>query len=236
MAATDGSPDRLADARDRADELRDELPDGGVASIVVAGDAARVALTASADDAEFERALRTIDGTEGRADFADAFALAESLETGTTPIGFVLLTDGGLDDAEEAALLPPGTRDRADRPRRHQPGITRLVRRAARRRPARPGDGAQHRRPGGRPRPCASTSTASRRRRPEVTLGAGEQRDVELDVPDGDRVEAFLEGDDLLAADDHAVAVVGRPARRSTCSLVGDALFWGEAAGGDARA
>jgi len=66
MAATDGSPDRLAAARERAAELRDELPGGGIASIVVAGDVPRVALTASADGDEFSRALRTVDQSRGR--------------------------------------------------------------------------------------------------------------------------------------------------------------------------
>ncbi len=66
----------------------------------------------------------------------------------------------------------------------------------------------------------------------EVRLGPGEQRDVELDVPAGDLVEAFLGGDDLLAADDHAVAVVGRRAAIDV-GVVGDTLFWQEAAGGD---
>ena len=36
-------------------------------------------------------------------------------------------------------------------------------------------------------------------------------------MPGGDLVEAFLEGDDLLAADDHAVAVVGGRRADSTC-------------------
>jgi Mg-chelatase subunit ChlD len=226
MAATDGSPDRLAAARARAVDLQDELPPGGVASIVVAGTTARVALTASADDDEFEQALRTIDGTEGRADFADAFALAQSLETGTTPIGFVLLTAGGL-TGEEAALLPAGTTiERVGRDATNR-GIARLS--------VEPRDGALHARVAVRNHGSSAVTQTLRidvdgatGAATEVTLEAGEQRDVELDVPNGEHVEAFLEGGDLLAADDHAVAVVGGR-RALDVLIVGDPLFWGEA-------
>jgi len=89
MAALDGSPDRLAAARDRARALRDELPAGGVASIVVASDRPRVVLTASADGDAFDSALDGIRASTGRADFGEAFALAESLDTGVGSLGFV---------------------------------------------------------------------------------------------------------------------------------------------------
>ncbi len=51
-----------------------------------------------------------------------------------------------------------------------------------------------------------------------MTVGAGESVDVEVDLPAGDRVEAFLEGEDLLDADDHAYAVA--PSRRHLDVLV----------------
>ncbi|MDP1806599.1 MAG: BatA and WFA domain-containing protein, partial [Acidimicrobiales bacterium] len=108
MAAADGHPDRLADAKARAEELRDELPADGVASLVVASGEPTVALTASPDGDAFTRALAPLTTTEGRADFAAAFALAESLETPGTPIGFVFLSDGGITQVEEG-LLPLGT-------------------------------------------------------------------------------------------------------------------------------
>ena len=170
--------------------------------------------------------MRTIDGTEGRAAFDDAFALAQSLETGTTPIGFVLLSDGGI-TPEEAALLPAGTRveqiGRDDTNR----GISRLS--------VEPRDGALHarvtvRNTGGPAvtQPVRVDVDGATAAATEVRLGPGEQRDVELDVPAGDLVEAFLGGDDLLAADDHAVAVVGRRAAIDV-GVVGDTLFWQEA-------
>ncbi|MDO9176107.1 MAG: BatA and WFA domain-containing protein, partial [Actinomycetota bacterium] len=109
MAALDGNPDRLQQAVDRAIELRDELPSGGIASIVIASERPRVVLTASDDESAFSSALRTVETTSGHADFAGAFSLAESLDTSSADIGFVLLSDGGLTDDEEQ-LMPPGTR------------------------------------------------------------------------------------------------------------------------------
>src|SRR5262249_37195420 len=52
----------------------------------------------------------------------------------------------------------------------------------------------------------------------DVGLGEGEGKDLEVDLPPGDRVEAFLEGEDLLSADNHAFAVAGH--RRSLKVLV----------------
>ena len=52
----------------------------------------------------------------------------------------------------------------------------------------------------------------------EVTVGSGESVDVEVDLPAGQRVQAFLEGEDLLDADDRAYAVA--PSRRHLDVLV----------------
>ncbi len=223
MAATDGEPDRLADAVGRAIDLRGELPDNGLASVVIAGDTPRVALTASSDSAEFERSLRTIDQSAGHPDFADAFSLAESLDTGTTPIGYVVLTDGGLEDTE-ARLLPPGTRVERIGGDDTNRAITRLL---VDSRTTGLHARVSIRNTGG---PAVTQAvrvdvdgvTAASQ---DVTLAAGEQTDVEFDIPEGDLVEAFLEGGDLLSADDHAVAV----AKQTTdvrILLAGDPLFW----------
>src|SRR5947209_8043860 len=53
MAATDGSPDRMASARAAARRLREKLPSGGVASLVVASAQPRVLLSASPDSGAF---------------------------------------------------------------------------------------------------------------------------------------------------------------------------------------
>src|SRR5437763_6208632 len=109
MAATDGSPDRMASARATARRLRAKLPAGGVASLVVASAQPRVLLSASPDSGAFSDAVGRAQATPAGADFAAAFTLAESLETPGTPAGLVLISDGGLTSAEKA-LLPPGTR------------------------------------------------------------------------------------------------------------------------------
>src|SRR4029077_11067542 len=82
---------------------------GGVASLVGASAQPRVLLSASPDSAAFSDALGRVQSSPAGADFAAAFTLAESLETPGTPAGFVLLSDGGLTNAEKA-LVPPGTR------------------------------------------------------------------------------------------------------------------------------
>jgi uncharacterized membrane protein len=225
MAATDGDPDRLADAKDRISELRDEIPVGGRASVIVAGDSPRVLLTASPDRAEVERVLRTVDQSAGHPDFAGAFALAESLDDGATPIGFVFVSDGGLTDAE-VRLLPPATRYERVGSGVDNRGIARLTVEPR-------GAGLHVRVAVANHGPSEVTQslridvdgvTAGSQ---PVTIGAGEQVDVEVDVPRGDRVEAFLEGDDLLAVDDRAAAVTtARPDLRVL--LAGDPLFWRE--------
>jgi len=228
MSATDGAPDRLAAAVERAKDLRGELPAGGRASVVIAGDSPRVTLTASPDRSDFDRALRTIDASSGRPDFADAFSLAESLDTGAMPIGYVLLTDGGL-DAAEAAQLPPGTRVERVGTDATNRAITRLVvdQRST----------GLHARVTVRNLGGAEATQAVRvdvdgvtAGTSEVTVAAGESIDVEFDLPDGDVVEAFLEGGDLLRLDDHAVAVA-RQASEVRVLLAGDPLFWDQLLG-----
>ena len=225
MGAVDGSPDRISSAAAEAEKLRDELPDDGVASIVVAGSRPRVLLTASADREAFSDALRTIDVSEGRADFPGAFALAESLETGTADIGFVLLSDGGLTD-EEQRQQPPGTSYRRIGVGETNRAVSRLT--------VEPRGSSLHVRvtlahTGGpaatqRMRIDVDGVTAYTQ---QVELKPGALVDVEADVPVGDRVEAFLEGGDQYPLDDRAVAVAGR---RPTIKvlLAGDTAFIGE--------
>jgi Mg-chelatase subunit ChlD len=210
MAAADGDPDRLAAALAEARRLRAEIPDGGVASIVVADARPRVVLTASADRGAFDSALDPIEPAAGAADFAGAFVLAESLETPDDSIAFVFLSDGGLTDAEQA-LLPPGTVYESVGEESTNRAITRLT--------VEPASGGLRAfvtvaNTGG---PEATQTvrldvdgeTAVTR---EVTIGAGESVDVQADLPAGERVQAFLEGEDLLDVDDRAYAVA--PSRR----------------------
>ena len=211
MAAKDGDPDRLASAVAEAERLRDEIPDGGVASVVVADTRPRVILTASPDRRAFDDAVESIRTTPGGADFAGAFILAEGQETGDGDIAFVLLSDGGLTDDEQRSL-PPGTTYRAIGDDDTNRAITRLT---------------VEPRGAGLFAVVAVRNSGDERAeqtlrldvdgRTEVTqtveLGAGDAEELTFDLPVGERVEAFLEGEDLLDADDHYYAAA--PSRRA---------------------
>ncbi len=208
MAAADGSPDRLDEARDEARDLRRQLPAGGVASIVVAGAQPRVVLSASSDRAAFDEAVASVRTTPGPADFATAFTLAESVETPGAPVGFVLLSDGGLTD-EEQKLLPPGTDYRRTGARSTNRAVSRLT--------VEPRGSGLHARVSLRNTGGPDATQTLRldvdgrtAHTEQVALPAGAGLEREIDLPGGDRVEAFLEGEDLLAADNHAYATARR--------------------------
>lgn len=220
MAAREGTERRIDLALERADDLFGEVPDGGVASVVEAGVTARVALSASDDRRAFDGALAAIEVSEGSADFAGAFALARSLETPGVPIGFVLLSDGGLDVAA-ARTIPTGTRYEAVGSETTNRAIAGLS--------VEPRGSALHVvatvvHTGG----PAATQTIRidvdgvTEHTARVELADGATVEVAADVPAGERIEAFLEGEDALDIDDHryatappvedlSVAVLGPP-------------------------
>jgi Mg-chelatase subunit ChlD len=216
MTANDAAPSRLDAAKDRAVAVRDELPAGGVASVVVAADEPRVVLTASSDAAAFAAAVQAIEPSAGGADFAGAFTLAASLETPDSPLGVVLVSDGGLTE-DQQRVLPAGTRHELIGDQSTNRAISRLT--------VEPRGSGLHarvsvRNTGG---PAATQTvrldvdgkTATTL---DVTLEPGAQQDLEADLPIGDEVEAFLEGEDLLGIDDHAYALTAK--RRDVRILV----------------
>ena len=229
MAALDGSPTRLDDAIARATELRGDLPDGGIASIVIASDRPRVVLTASDDSSAFSSALRTVETTSGHSDFPAAFSLAESLDTSAADIGFVLIGDGGLTDEEEQ-LLPPGTRYEKVGTGNTNRGVIRID--------VEPRGSGLHARVTVRNFGDTAVTQAVRIDVDGVTISeqavaipAGSSTMVEADLPPGDRVEAYLDGGasngDLLPTDDVGVAVgASRPDLQVL--VVGDTRFWRE--------
>jgi Mg-chelatase subunit ChlD len=109
MSAIDGDPDRLGTAIEETLALRSELPDQGMASLIVASARPSILVSQSGDEEEFARALQTIETNGGRADYEGAFALAESLVLPDRETDFVLVSDGQLDDTEQR-LAPLGTR------------------------------------------------------------------------------------------------------------------------------
>ncbi|MFN0026855.1 MAG: VWA domain-containing protein [Acidimicrobiales bacterium] len=225
MLAKDGTPDRLAAAKARAVQLRGDLPAGGKASVVVAGDRARVLLSSSTDTDAFNGAVNAIRAGTGAPAISDAFTLAASLDAGEVPTGIVVLSDGGF-TAEERALVPPGSRYERIGERATNRAITRLLVEAR-------GSGLHVRveiRNTGGPRarqPVRIDVDAVTEASGEVTIEPGALTTFEADVPAGQRIEAFLDGADLLDADNRAVTVV--PQRRDlTVFLAGEDRFIGQ--------
>lgn len=220
MGAREGAATRMDLAADRARDLFGDLPDGGLASVIEAGTTARVTLSSSGDADVFASAIDAVEATEGTADLAGAFALARSLETPGVPIGFVLLSDGGLDPVA-LRLLPTGTRYEAIGDESTNRAIRSLT--------VEPRGSGMHvvatvAHTGGPP--ATQTVRLDVDGRTEHTavidLADGDITEVAADLPGGARVEAFLEGEDGLDIDDHAyatapplddlvVAVVGEP-------------------------
>lgn len=218
MGARDGDPTRLDEAKAEARRLRRELPEGGLASIVVADEDPRSLLTASPDPTEFDRVLATIEPTAGGVDWPQAFDEAVQLDTLGAEIGFHLLTDGGgLAGTVAERLIPEGARHTIVGERSTNRAVTALV---VAQRGSQLHATATVRNAGG------GDATDGLRFRVDgvlaetvqVRTGSGGTEVVEVDLPAGDRVEAFLDGEDLLDADDRAHATAGR--RRAVTVLL----------------
>ncbi len=208
MLSTDGAPDRIEDARDRAKELRDQLPANGEASLVVAGERARASLTRSSDASVFDDALDRIDPFPGEADFAGAFALAAGLDTGDRPSRVVLVGDGGVSDAD-LRLAPPGTRYEKIGSESANRGISQLT--------VEPTAGGLVARISVRHYGGPEASQTVRIDVDGVTvvtqqvkLADGDVQNLSLNLPSGDRIEAFLEPADAFDPDNRAVATVAQ--------------------------
>ena len=223
MAAIDGDPDRLGTAVSEAKALRQELPDAGIASLVVVSDQPTILVTQSSDQAEFERAVDTVRTNGGGADFETGFALAESLVLPDRDTDFVLLSDGQLNDSQQK-LAPLGTRFVSVGRTATNRAITGLSVDAG---------------PGGLSARVAVTSTGGPDAvqvlrldvdgitvlSEELEIPGGETVERTFELPAGTRVAAFLDGDDLLAYDNQRF--VGAPALGSLKARVhGEARFF----------
>jgi Mg-chelatase subunit ChlD len=209
MSAIDGAPDRLGEAVAKAEELHAELPQGGAASIVVASPNPAVLLDESSDPDAFLRALASVRASAGAADFEAAFALAESLVSAERPTGFVLLSDGGLDEVAQK-LAPLGTRFEPLGESDTNRAITDLSVTAG---PA----GLQARvtiESTGGPdatqvlRLDVDGRTEERR---EVTIPSGQVVEESFELPLGEQVAAYLDGEDLLALDNQRFVAAPLP-------------------------
>lgn len=206
MQSFDGDPDRMALARERAKELRAQLPEGGEATIIVAGSRARALLTGSADEDAFAAAVDGIRADDTTGDFAAAFALAAGLDTGERDTRTVFISDGGIAPADLRAA-PIGTQYEAVGSSATNRGITQLT--------IEPGASG-----------LLARLTVAHFGGPAVTqdvrldvdgvtvvsetieLEPGGVANLSFAVPQGELFEAFLEGEDALALDDRAVATV----------------------------
>lgn len=204
MGAREGSERRMDLAHRAVRELFEERPTGGIASVVEAGTDARVVLTAGARRSALDRALASIEVTDGGADFAGAFALARSLETPGVPIGFVLVSDGDVDPVSERQI-PAGTR--------YEPVGEETTNRAISDLVIEPRGSGLHvvatvTHTGGPPATQSIRFDVDGRTEHTavVELGRGDVTEVGADVPAGTRIEAFLEGEDALDLDDHRYA------------------------------
>ncbi len=210
MQATDGLPSRLEEAAARAKELRRQLPAGGEASLIEAGQNARALLTRSGDVGAFDTAVGGIEPYDGEADFVDAFALAAGLNAGDRPTRVVLVSDGGV-EADDLRLAPEGTRYERVGSSATNRGIGQMV--------VEPADGGlvarlSVRHYGG---PAADVPlridvdgvTVDRQ---VVSLEQGDLKNISVRIPLGEKVEAFLESDDAYDLDDRALATVSRRA------------------------
>ena len=223
MSAIDGAPDRLGSATDLAKELRAEIPDAGSASLVVASARPTVLVEASAAIDEFERAVDTIRTSAGGVDYETTFALAESLVSPDRPTGFVLISDGQLDETEQR-LAPLGTRYEKVGQTDTNRAITDLSVTAG---------------PGGLQARVRVESTggpdATQTLRldvddltvltEQIEVPRGGVFEQTFELPTGTRVAAFLDGEDLLAYDNQRYA--GAPVLGQLKARVhGDAAFF----------
>lgn len=204
MAAIDGDPDRLGLAVEEAESLRAELPDGGLASIVVASANPSVLLEKSDDPEEFDRAIEGVRTSAAAADFEAAFALAESLVTPDRQTGFVLVSDGRIDQVSQR-LAPLGTRFIPVGETDTNRAITDLSVTSG---------------PGGLQARVTVESTggpdATQELRldvdgvtvltEEIEIPSGRVFEDTFELPNGSRVAAFLDGEDLLASDNQRYA------------------------------
>ena len=210
MQSFDGAPDRMASAKEKVLDLRQQIPAGGTASLIVAGTEARALVTNSSDRSAFEKAVDSMVAADTDGAFGSAFALAAGINTGTADTQVVLVSDGGISPADLRAA-PVGTRYEPVGSSATNRGITQMsVEQTAEgflvRLAVTSFGGPESTETVRVDADGVTVATA------EVTLHAGEVSNLALPIPYGEKIEAFLEGSDALSLDNRAVAVLPRRA------------------------
>ncbi|MFH1475572.1 MAG: VWA domain-containing protein [Chloroflexota bacterium] len=131
MVATDVAPSRLEAAKALAlDALRD-LPAGGRVSVVVAGATPRVVVNATADMGRVRMALAGITATPATADMGEALALASALAARAGDAQVLVATDAAFAVPRDLEVAAPVTVLQVGRERKNQALVAFAVRSAA---------------------------------------------------------------------------------------------------------
>lgn len=97
MAVSNADEDRMAEARERARDVVERLPEGGRVTVVAAADSANVLVSESADRDAALDAIDRIEATHLPGDLTDAFALASALAARDSDSTVVVVTDAAGD-------------------------------------------------------------------------------------------------------------------------------------------
>jgi hypothetical protein len=220
MGATDEAGPRIELARQAARDVVGRLPQGGRVTVVAADDTAHVLASETDDRAAALEAIDRIAATQHPGDLTDAFALASALAARDADSSVVVVTDANGDRLPPVGIGAPVQVELVGDSDVNQ-AVAAL---------------AALRRSGGAELEVfvavANPSAADASRRLEI-YADGELVDArDLDLPAGQRsdaiitnvppaagvVEARLAGDDALAVDDQAFALV--PAEAATRALL----------------
>lgn len=204
MAAADGSPTRLADAKQVVEDLAGDLGDGAVVTVIAAGAPARVVASGVPPSSVGSR-LEPVEASEGPFDAEVATSLALGMDSATSSVAYALISDGGL-DGSAVRMLPPGTTFHQVGKRDRNLGVTNIVVSGsgdqAHLQVTISNDGADPATTGVRVdvdhREAASSS---------VKVPGHDMSEIGFDVPVGEQIDVHLDIDDLLSSDNHAYAV-----------------------------
>ena len=210
MGVRNADEDRMAEAHRRARAVVERLPEGGRITVVSAADSANVLVSESGDRAAAIEAIETIEATQSPGDLTDAFALASALAARDSDSTIVVVTDASGERLPAVGVGSPVLVERV--------GTTDVNQAIAALSASRRSGGAQIDLFVAVSNP--STSDAARRLEIYADGELVEARDMA--IPAGQRsealvgtvpatatvVEARLAGDDALAVDDRAFALV----------------------------
>ena len=220
MGTRTDDEDRLDLARERAREVVARLPVGGRITVVAAADTADVLVSETDDRQAALDAIDRIRATQLPGDLTDAFALSSALAARDAESTIVVVTDAGGDRLPEVGVGAPVVVERVGETRANQ-AIAALsaLRRAG---------GAQlalfvavtNPSPGEATRRLEVLADGELVDARDVTIPAGQRSEALITtVPSATRtIEARLAGDDALAVDDRAFAVV--PSEERTRALL----------------